>query len=181
MAVIVKSTVSGGARIGVTLNEDGTQNLFISDNGSVLDLTAGTADATATPEDVLSGKTFYAAGIKNTGTLTASSFNPVLLWTNASPTSDFIEQTITLPTGYKAFIVEQKSHATHSLAVTVTFYVPFGFTGQLISQTTHVFNSREYVSVSESGIEFGSGYHASTADNTYGIPLRIWGVNFTLD
>lgn len=104
-----------------------------------------------------------------------------LLWTNASPTSAFAAQTVSLnAAGYGAFIVEQKNNATSSAAVTVTFYVPFGFTGRLISNTSHAFHSREYTSVSKSGIEFGSGYNASTASTSYGIPLRIWGVNFTL-
>lgn len=52
----------GGAKIGITLNEDGTQNLFLTDNNTVLDLLVGTEDATATSSDVVSGKTFYAQG-----------------------------------------------------------------------------------------------------------------------
>lgn len=54
------SSGGGGAKIGVTLSEDDTQNLFITDNNTVLNLLVGTEDATATPADVISGKTFYA-------------------------------------------------------------------------------------------------------------------------
>lgn len=68
MSVIVKSIVSGGAKLAATYNEDGTQNLIIADNGTVLDLVSLTADADATAEDVAEGKIFYAQGYRRIGT-----------------------------------------------------------------------------------------------------------------
>lgn len=170
----------GGAKIGVTLNDDGTQNLYITDNGSVLDLATGTADATATAADVMSGKTFYAEGVKKTGTLTASAFDPVLLWTNASPTSNFNAQTLSLSgQQYSAYVIEIQS-TTNNSNMLVKTYLPFGFTGRVYASTVAAFFNRDITSVSSTGITFGYGYQGNASGNDYGIPTRIWGVKFTL-
>lgn len=101
------SSGGGGAKIGVTLNEDDTQNLFITDNNTVLNLLVGTEDATATPADVASGKTFYAQGQKKTG---AAVTEPVLLWTNTNPNAEFTPQTIALDmSGYGGALIETGS------------------------------------------------------------------------
>ena len=57
----------GGTTVASTPNEDGTQNLIISDDGSVIDLQALTADANATAADIAADKTAYVDGIKVTG------------------------------------------------------------------------------------------------------------------
>ena len=115
MSTILGSPLSiggGGAKIGVTLNEDGTQNLFLTDNNTVLNLLAGTEDATATPADVASGKTFYAQGQKKTGTATMEPAvtEPVLLWTNTNPNAEFAAQTLQLDmSNYGGALIEAGS------------------------------------------------------------------------
>lgn len=166
----------GGAKIGVTLNDDGTQNILITDNGSVLDLAAGTADATATAADVMSGKTFYAEGVKKTGTLTYSAFDPVLLWTNASPTSTFTAQTISVDgAGYSSYMIELRDQTT-------TEVYGVWVIDKAIGRYTMYFNgprSRGITSMSDTDIVFSQGKY-STNNNTVCIPQRIWGVKFTL-
>lgn len=174
----------GGAKLGVTLNEDGTQNLFITDNNTALDLLVATADATATPADVASGKTFYAQGEKKTGTAV---MEPVLLWTNPSPTSAFKSQTLTFAGEWSAFLVEVKytnsSKKTPSVAYLDVATPPDVIAGGS-GPADYIAVSRQIIAVTTNSIEFGSSY-ASAAYNqpvtTHCVPTRIWGVKFTLD
>lgn len=174
----------GGAKIGVTLNEDDTQNLFITDNNTVLNLLVGTEDATATPADVASGKTFYARGEKKTGT--AVSYEPVLLWTNPSPTESFAKQTITLNgDGYTGYIVEAKYTSTGDDKYRVRQYFDIGQISRPIFITpnniTYVY--RVASNFTASGITFDrpSGTDSESRNTKYIIPTRIWGVKFTLN
>ena len=168
----------GGAKIGVTLNDDGTQNLFITETGDLPDLAAITADADAEAEDVLYGKTFYAMGVKKVG-----SFNmkPTLLWENASPTSDFAEQTVNVDSGYDGYLIET-AYTKSNLEKLGINYFGVGATNVYTSAFYSVSNIgvRKITSVNDGGIEFERGYSSSTAQDSRGIPTRIWGVNFTL-
>lgn len=58
-----------GSTIGVTYNEDGTQNIIIGDNGNIVDLAALTADADATTNDIANGKIAYINGQRVIGTV----------------------------------------------------------------------------------------------------------------
>ena len=173
------SSGGGGAKIGVTLNEDDTQNLFITDNNTVLNLLVGTEDATATSADVASGKTFYAQGRKKTGT--AVSYEPVLLWTNPDRTKTFAAKTLTVESGYSAYLIEiwpwTNSLSSASLEIT---YVPFG-----TNRTAYGGRASNYREISEAidgSIVFGNGHSAGQdASGKWAVPTRIWGVKFTLN
>lgn len=113
---------------------------------------------------------------------------PDLLWTNPNPTSAFTAQTVSLPTGYSAYLVEYKNayggslfgiaylpfNATVSVAGSNELYDgwPFGF-GRLITSCT------------DGSIAFAIGFrwlarNSVEQNNNYGIPTRIWGVKYTL-
>lgn len=181
---------AGGAKLGVTLNEDGTQNLFITDNNTALDLLVGTEDATATPADVESGKTFYAQGQKKTGTAVTE---PVLLWTNANPNAEFAPQTIALDmSSYGGALIETGSMQSGVNVDKSINYVRKQSGYQAIGSvraghdTTsgyssgHSYGSRDVI-VSDTGMQFMNGYNNNNKVNGGMIPTRIWGVKFTLD
>lgn len=181
----------GGAKIGVTLNEDGTQNLFLTDNNTVLNLLTGTEDATATPADVASGKTFYAQGQKKTGTAT---MEPVLLWTNTNPNAEFAAQTLQLDmSSYGSALIETGSLQSDINVDKFINYVrkqngyqglgsvrPGNGTSTSYSCGT-TYGMRDVI-VSDTGLQFMDGYYYNgTKSNKFVIPTRIWGVKFTLN
>lgn len=192
MAIILGNPLSlggGGAKIGVTLNEDGTQNLFLTDNNTVLDLLVGTEDATATPADVASGKTFYAQGQKKTGTAVTE---PVLLWTNANPNAEFAPQTIALDmSSYGGALIETGSmQAGVNVDKSINYvrkqsgYQAIGSVRAGHDTTSgyssgHSYGSRDVI-VSDTGMQFMDGYNNNNKVNGGMIPTRIWGVKFTL-
>ena len=121
---------------------------------------------------------------------------PVLLWTNASPTSDFAAQTVRLAGGYDAYLVECKTSKIVDGILTTTF-LPF-FTGTSAENYRAVvsyrwYGARRYTkgrvvrSAQDGQITFGIGFEggggASSGTGDYAsecIPTRIWGVKFTL-
>lgn len=180
----------GGAKIGITLNEDGTQNLFLTDNNTVLNLLVGTEDATATPADVVSGKTFYAWGQKKTGTAVTA---PTLLWTNSNPNAEFTSQTVALDmSGYGGALIETGSLQANINVDKFINYVrkqdgyqglgsvrPGNDTSTSYSRGT-TYGMRDVI-VSDTGLQFMDGYYYNgTKSNNFVIPTRIWGVKFTL-
>lgn len=170
----------GGAKLAVTLNEDGTQNLLISDNGTVFDLASLTADADAAVEDVTAGKVFYAQGKRLVGTADNA---PVLLWTNASPTIGFAKQDISVNgSGYSAYIIECKFSTVG--AVYSKGLINIGSDGSVASGAGEnaASNTRAVTATSATKITFGDGYSRTNglSSNTVAIPTRIWGVKFTL-
>lgn len=114
---------------------------------------------------------------------------PVPLWTNASPTSFFSGQTVTLGGDYDGFIIEAKYSA--SAANTVTHYKNIVFAGTVggviaASKGTSINSGtvtlRPITEVTRNSISFGDGRNegASYAAPQLCIPTRIWGVKFTL-
>lgn len=200
MSTILGSPLSlggGGAKIGVTLNEDGTQNLFLTDNNTVLNLLTGTEDATATPADVASGKTFYAQGQKKMGM--AVSYEPVLLWSQAYTNGmSWGAQTISLNNGFNAYLVELSFGLYNSEVYSskkAIDYLEFGTwadsvgsykalcAANISSGSNRVSNSRVVLSCKDGEIQFGRGLKGSknAYDDHCAIPTRIWGVKFTLN
>lgn len=110
---------------------------------------------------------------------------PVLLWTNSSPTSNFTAKTVSLPSGYSAYLVEIRYSTDTN--ITSIGYVPLSSNTQFIATASGDANwygcVRKIISASSGSIKFGDGYDT---DGTYGtasqraVPTRIWGVKFTL-
>lgn len=103
---------------------------------------------------------------------------PVLLWTNASPTSSFADQTVAVGgSGFGAYLAEARwDTATATSQITL---IRKSSSDQIISVTTGEPNSaiRFIKSATDSGITFS--YHGGTGMAKC-IPTHIWGVNFTL-
>ena len=207
MAVIVKGVTSGGggAKIATILNDDGTQKLIISDKDSVIDLTPldseinEQTDLIAQIQAELDAKAeggggsggievsgeieITENGVHDVAQYATANVNvqsaPVLLWTNASPTSGFDAQTVTLASGYSSYIVE----VNYSVGVQTQkgyglVYPTSVLQGVAVSypniSTIYV---RQINSVSDGAINFG---RVPSGSYDFAIPARIWGVKFTL-
>lgn len=111
---------------------------------------------------------------------------PTLLWTNDAPSSNFSAQTISLPTGYKAYLVEMRLQGSLSDQMKGIAYVPFGSDFPCAAFWVHTSNLQyispnttkyRYINSAYSGgINFGSG----TPSNANAIPLRIWGLPYSI-
>lgn len=123
-----------------------------------------------------------------------SPYAPVLLWTNAAHGSSFAEQTITLPTGYDAYMIEYKAksqEAAFGVAYCAFSNEPFAnFCGISFSSNRTLSVGRKIGSCADGSISFEIGcYHVynvinGTFNGSKGedcaIPTRIWGSKFTL-
>ena len=117
---------------------------------------------------------------------------PVLLWTNASPTSAFGVQRVSLNTGYDGYIIEARFNTSRSK--TGFAYIPktVDLTGAVSVHdadaspySTAAQSVFRHMTVASSGIDFMTGWCGTTSNAlnfgaTYCIPTRIWGVKFTL-
>lgn len=186
-------------QVGVMLDDDGNQKIVINDSGGVINLASLTSDADAVEEDVTDGKIFYANGARKVGTAIPADPAPVLLWTNASPTSEFGNQDVILPTGYSAYIIEYR-FSTSDASYGQTYFDFNGDDGALgvfssaavKYQALYMYSAgRMILGVEDGKISFGTGFYSAATSraaggslgeysNTYGIPTRIWGVKFTL-
>lgn len=101
-----------------------------------------------------------------------------LLWTNSSPTTNFNAQTIELDlTNYDGVIVEFASTVRETLGVyTSRIKVAKNVSGAIGGGfTTSTFGvARGVTSVTNSGVVFNDA-HASNKDNSYMIPIKIYG------
>ena len=112
---------------------------------------------------------------------------PVLLWTNASPSSQFSAQTVSFnANNYDALLLEARfSISDVRFAVR---YVPFGLQERMMatqttdpSYGTNGQYNRGVYNVSKTGIRFTEGASGTNPTNAAFIPTRIWGVKFTLE
>lgn len=119
--------------------------------------------------------------IASDGTISASAsaFTMDLLWTNASPTSSFSPQTISIDLSTYKDIIVQFRIDTSANDSSFTNFCPYYDTysanqpGQPDSSAAQVW--RKYT-VSATGIEFNNGGKDSSNNNEYAIPLRIFGI-----
>lgn len=115
-----------------------------------------------------------------------------LLWTNASPTSDFASQTVgpsqgVVLSGYDAVEIVFKASASNSQQVIEKCEIGAGLRIERLYNPTSASNTlsnmyRGLYAKSESGVEFGAGYKkvatstSSSIENSYLIPYKIYGV-----
>ena len=108
-----------------------------------------------------------------------------LLWTNANPTSAFSPQVVSLPTGYSAFAVELIWNPSVSYISPAIVCIPFFETHRFYNalRTTSTVNDynpqREIIYARDGSISFGNAIGNGT-ENNRAIPLRIWGLKFSI-
>lgn len=98
-----------------------------------------------------------------------------LLWTNASPTSSFSAQTLTIDmSSYEAIVIEHEFSTTSSvnrisgtIPKNATVYITSGIGG-----SGPYYEAYRSVSFDDNGITFGAGNPA----NTNSVPLRVYGL-----
>lgn len=118
----------------------------------------------------LSGKVASASALKEVATLD-------LLWTNASPTSAFSSQTISLDLSKYSmvYIVTKRKNDNDNLHGSKV--IKKGESAQIF---TYLFGAglsyREISSVSNSGVNFYGGVYQEINNNEYGIPIYIYGI-----
>lgn len=109
---------------------------------------------------------------------------PVLLWTNASPKSVFAAQTVTVATGYSAYLIEIAAGAYAGAELNI-HYAPVGVT-RVMAYYDGSYNNYGYwraAAANNGSIQFGSAdriQHSYSDDDYNVVPIRIWGVKFTL-
>lgn len=120
-----------------------------------------------------------------TSTREASPFE--LIWTNPNPTSSFSSQVITLPTGYMAFAVEILWRTGQSNIQPATFCIPFFEASRFYTAITIVSSAvsdsnpqREIKYARDGAISFGDAIRSGSVANDREIPLRIWGLKFSV-
>ena len=100
-----------------------------------------------------------------------------LLWTNASSSSSFAAQTVSLDlSGYDIILIIGVFSANYNTVLAPVFST-VGEKGQLIfvGQNGKV-GSRD-MTVTATGVQFDVGYYDATSDkNAYAIPLKIYGI-----
>lgn len=107
--------------------------------------------------------------------------NPELVWTNASPTSSFAAQTVSVDgAGGTGYLVEIVRQATESTPVYGYCFVKIGgMSGACIGEGS-VGVSRGIYQATNTGIQFLNGYMGATRKNEMAVPTRIWRVKFSL-
>lgn len=112
---------------------------------------------------------------------------PVLLWENASPTSAFAEQNISISASeYSALLIEFRATTTDAFTVMEMF--SFGATNKWVAVNSLTYGNsslpqRGVTSVNKTSVGFSTAAYGSVGGSKYNdrcIPTRIWGVKFTL-
>lgn len=113
--------------------------------------------------------------VKSLKQLTNSALNMDLLWTNASPTSAFAQQTINLDLSkYKLVLIDVYDHFLNRgkflnvVPINDVFYIVAFYDFVYLRQ----------IVVNEEGIAFGAGrrFEMTNDDNAYAVPYKIYGV-----
>lgn len=98
-------------------------------------------------------------------------YRQVLLWSNASPTSAFAAQTISLDLSGYTHVVVVGEHASGATLIAPATMVPIGQTGFILS----IGNLYRTFTVSATGVAFAAGV-GDAATASIAIPLYIFGV-----
>lgn len=119
---------------------------------------------------------------------------PVLLWTNASPNSEFGKQTISLDLSSFGGVIVEVGNMQGGVNVDKSFgyapkksgYQPIGgvrpgYDGSWGYENGTTYGKRD-VTVTDSGVTFQDGYSTNNyVVNGYVIPTRIWGVKGVIE
>lgn len=111
----------------------------------------------------------------------SSTNEPVLLWTNPSPTSTFAAQTVSIDlTDYEALLIYTKGatskntyHYNYVKKTEIGKWILADYQGDV-----HYATLRQITNITNSGITFGTGYYGWTSynNNNECIPAEIYGL-----
>ena len=119
---------------------------------------------------------FYHALAGNGGTTPVEDLEPVLLWENGSPTTNFSGQKIALDlTEYAGVIVEFADDTSNSVLCTRLFAKKTDTYGGKFGAGYGV-SSNAWARIIDALDDTGVTIHDGTGGNQYVIPLRIYGV-----
>lgn len=155
-------------------------NKVVYGNDTLIDLT----EDTATADDVLNGKTFHLKnGLRATGNASMG-IDMDLLWTNASPTSAFAPQTVSIDTNdYEMVLVSFRASTATGYDYYVSVLVPVKDVIFLAITTGNNRLRERKFTWTAGGLIFQNAYtynsYASTpsVDNTVSVPYQIHGIN----
>ena len=124
---------------------------------------------------------FYHSLTGNGGTTPTEDLEPVLLWTNPSPTSDFTAQTVSLDLSDYAGVIVEFIKSTTSNKINTRLYAKknedvdgiFGAGSYYVKGDS---NTARGISVTDTGVTFAEGYGNMSLNNKTSIPIRIYGV-----
>lgn len=119
---------------------------------------------------------FYHALTGNGGTTPTENLEPVLLWTNSNPTTNFDAQTISLDLTDYAGVIVEFNRAVNNTWLANRSYIKKGETklgaGNMHSKDIAARNA----SCNDSGVTFEKGYGNNGVDNADIIPIKIYGI-----
>lgn len=125
-------------------------------------------------------------GLADEANITPETYFPQLLWTNASPTSAFAAQTVTVASGYDAYLIECRA-GIYNAAASIGYIPAESNNAVVASMYKGSYGpsgySRFVTTTATGSITFSAGRSLRDDTNTYndsGIPTRIWGVNLSL-
>lgn len=116
------------------------------------------------------------------GDIDPSDLEPVLLWTNSSPTSSFAAQTISLNLSDYAGIIIELNDAINVQEIYSRGYIKVGDSNTNVACGIKHGNSDlvRIVTATSSGVTISDAYNNGSAANGYAIPARIYGVKKVL-
>lgn len=121
------------------------------------------------------------ADIVRLSSVTGGLSAPELLWENASPTSKFAAQTITLDLSqYTWVVVEYRFSIDYDNRNTTLNYIDgvTSYNMNLAGASNNRTGARTFIA-SSTGIEFGAAKYNEKDNNDYSVPVRIFGLRAT--
>ena len=166
----------------------------VASNGNCFAFFGAAIDGLTDPKLIINGEMAFgtetdAAGARANLGLSGAQIK-TLLWTNASPSSQFANQTLSLGlSGYDAVEIEYCYGSSYTNVVETGIYKK-SYTqqymtchGDIKTDNTVFYISQRLVTVTASGITFGNGTYKNisaavkgAANNVYCVPLKIYGI-----
>lgn len=104
-----------------------------------------------------------------------------LEWTNNSPNIDFSAQEIIMELSkYDAVIIKYKARTTTEGASYVVVFKSTQIALTAVSRGDDPVTFR-FCTIYDDKVKFGEGYRGTSINNAFVIPLKIWGINVTLE